>query len=77
MKTKWIIIIIILIAIAFYFYNRTKPCKEAYNKCLEYITYDPERKAYRWKFEFVDEWYQTKDEAMEACINKQSEIFCH
>jgi len=72
-KYIWIIIIVILIAI--YYWHYYLPYKKAYEKCLEYVLYSPERQAYRWKFEFVDEWYKTHEDAMKACINVQKEIY--
>lgn len=51
------------------------PHRKAYEKCLEYTMFDPVKQAYRWKFEFTDEWFETHEEAMRNCINIQKQIF--
>lgn len=74
---KYILISLAVILVIFLMiFAGEKPCKEANEKCLEYVLFNPEKNAYRWKFEFADEWYQTKEDAMDACLNVQKDIFC-
>ncbi len=71
----WLIGTVVLIAIVYFVFYYYLPYKKAERKCFEYVLYNPERQAYRWKFEFTDEWYKTQKDAMDACINTQKEIF--
>ena len=67
---------VVILGFFVFIWFKNSTCQEATDKCLEYVIYSPEKKAYRWKFEFTDEWFPTKQEAMENCFPVQKDIFC-
>lgn len=73
-KIILILIIVCILLIGLFFYEYL-PYKETKTHCLNYVVYSPERKAYRWKYEDMDEWYKSSKEAMNACINGSEWIY--
>lgn len=43
-------------------------------ECIKYVLYDPDKKAYRWKKEFVEEYFKTYEEALQNCRNTYQEM---
>ena len=53
-------------------YDRSKQTQlkltERNNECLSWTTYNPELKAWRWKNQSIEEYYATRNEAVENCM---------
>ena len=67
-KILIMVLILFLIIVGSFIFNKFSHNNEFYKKCIEYTIYDPEKRAYRWKSEFTDEWFKNKEDAMENCI---------
>ena len=65
MAKKIIIFTLIILAVATYFLWSQK--NEIRSDCLEWTTYDPEKDAWHWKREFLSEYFQTREQAIENC----------
>lgn len=74
-KIILLIIGIVIIILGSFLNNYYSANKKAEEDCLKYVLYSPEKQAYRWKYEELDEWYKTQDDAMKACINVIREIY--
>lgn len=61
-------IVIVLLILGIYYFFIWEPNNKRYEECLKNTLYRPEKQAYTWKFEFVEEYFKTPDEAMRNCM---------
>jgi len=63
--------LIILFSITYFWWFQKD---EVYSDCLEWTTYNPEKNAWHWKREFLGEYFQTREQAVENCKEIWGEI---
>ena len=65
MKYLKLVLIITLIIISAYLLFSDYELK---NKCKSFVIYNPENNSWRWKYEFLEEYYPNKKDAIDNCI---------